>query len=208
VLVPAGELADEVQREISDALNVKRFETVTSLEGLLDYSVVPNFRVLGPKVGKLMPKVKEALARADGAAVRHALETGGEYVLAVDGTEVRIGPDDVEVRAASHEEFALAQDGGIAVALDTRVDHDLRLEGLARELVRALNERRKAEGLEISDRIRAWLGADGDVAEAVTRHQSWIAGEVLAHELHLAAETAGEPIAVDGARVQVRIEKA
>jgi isoleucyl-tRNA synthetase len=208
VLVPERELADDVQREISDALNVKRLEAVTSLEGLLDYSVVPNFRALGPKVGKLMPKVKDALVHADGADVRRALEADGEFVLDVDGTEVRVGPDDVEVRAASHEEFALAQDGPLAVALDTRIDHELRLEGLAREVIRALNDRRKAEGLEISDRIRAWLGAEGDVAEAVSRHQSWIAGEVLARELHLADDTAGAPIAVDGARVQVRIEKA
>jgi isoleucyl-tRNA synthetase len=207
VLAPAGELGDTVQDEIADALNVKRLETVDSLEGLLDYTVVPNFRALGPKVGKLMPQVKDALTRVDGAEVRRALETNGELVLDVDGTEVRLGPDDVEVRASSHEEFALAQDAGVAVALDTRVDHDLRLEGLAREVVRALNDRRKAEGLEIADRIRAWLGAEGDVAEAVTRHGTWIASEVLALDLTLADDTAGDPIWVDGTAVRVRIEK-
>jgi isoleucyl-tRNA synthetase len=175
---------------------------------LLDYAVVPNFRALGPKVGKLMPKLKEALSAADGATVKHALDTDGVYVVEVDGQEVRLDPDDVEVRASSHEEFALAQDAGVAVALDTRVDHDLRLEGLAREVIRALNDRRKAEGLEISDRIRARLGADGDLAEAVQRHGDWIAREVLAVELTLADDESGDPIAVDGQTVHVKLEKA
>ena len=84
---------------------------------------------------------------------------------------MRLEPEDVEVRATSHEELALAQDGGVAVALDTRVDHDLKLEGLAREVIRVLNDRRKAQGLEIADRIEVWLAADGDVAEAVRRHR-------------------------------------
>ena len=65
----------------------------------------------------------------------------------------------------SHEEFALAEDGGVAVALDTRLDDDLRLEGLAREVIRMLNDHRKAKGLEISDRIVAWLRAAGDIGD-------------------------------------------
>ncbi len=213
VLLPgATTLPAPVEAEIADALNVKQLEAVTSLEGLLEYAVVPNFRRLGPKVGKLMPKVKELLAEADGATIRHALETDGAYDLEVDGTTIRLEPDDVEVRATSHEEFALAEDGGIAVALDTRVDRDLALEGLAREVIRVLNDRRKAMGLEISDRITVRLRADGDLAEAVTRHRDWIAREVLAVDLQLESESPGnagdyKPIGVGDATIGVRIEK-
>jgi isoleucyl-tRNA synthetase len=213
VLLPGGTtLSASVEAEIADALNVKQLESVTSLEGLLEYAVVPNFRRLGPKVGKLMPKVKELLAAADGATVRNALETDGVYELEVDGTTIRLEPDDVEVRATSHEEFALAEDGGVAVALDTRIDHDLAVEGLARELIRVLNDRRKAMGLEISDRIRVWLRADGELAEAVARHRDWIAREVLAVELALESEQPGNPgnyeaISVGDTTVGVRIEK-
>jgi isoleucyl-tRNA synthetase len=189
---------------------VKQLETVTSLEGLLDYSVVPNFRRLGPKVGKLMPKVKALLADADGATVRDALAHGG-FDLEVDGTTIRLEPDDLDVRATSHEEFALAEDGGVAVALDTRLDDDLRLEGLAREVIRMLNDHRKATGLEISDRIVVWLRAPGDVGAAVSLHQGWVAGEVLATELHLGADAPGagsyEQIAVGGTTVDVKIDK-
>jgi isoleucyl-tRNA synthetase len=214
VLLPgATSIPDSVQAEIADALNVKGLETVSSLEGLLDYSVVPNFRRLGPKVGKLMPRVKEQLAAADGASIRLALETDGGFDLEVDGTVIRLEPDDVDVRATSHEEFALAEDGGVAVALDTRLDRALELEGLAREVIRVLNDHRKAKGLEISDRILAWLRADGDVAEAIVAHRDWIAGEVLARELLLEAESPGqaseyEPVVVGDATVAVRLEQA
>ena len=99
----------------------------------------------------------------------------------VDGEPVELGPDDVEVRAEEHEEFALAQDGPYAVALDLHIDDDLRLEGLARELARALNDHRKAIGLAIADRIeRAACRPTGPLAEAAERHGDWIAGEVLA----------------------------
>jgi isoleucyl-tRNA synthetase len=214
VLLPGGaSIPDDVQAEISDALNVKQLEAVTSLEGLLDYSVVPNFRRLGPKVGKLMPKVKEQLAAADGAAIRHALDADGGYDLTVDGTTIRLDAEDVDVRATSHEELALAEDGGLAVALDTRLDHALELEGLAREVIRLLNDHRKARGLEISDRIVAWLQADGPVSEAVAGHRDWIAGEVLARELHLEPAGSGngrdyDQLTVAGTPVGVAIEKA
>jgi isoleucyl-tRNA synthetase len=209
VLVPGeGGLEDAIENEIADALNVKRLEVVNSLEGLLDYSVVPNFRALGPKVGKLMPKVKAQLAELDGATVRRAFDVDGSFTLTVDGSDVLLTPDDVEVHATSHEEFALAQDGGFAVALDTRVDHELALAGLARETIRLLNDRRKADGLQISDRIVAWLQADGSLREALDAHREWIAREVLAVELHVGdVDGSVTEVAVGDAVAGVRIEK-
>ena len=135
VLAPDPErLTPELVDEIADELNVKEVELVTDLEGLLDYSVIPVFRRLGPKVGPLMPKVKDSLATADAAEVRRALERDGEYCLSLgDGDTVTLGPDDVEVRADAHGELTLARDGAYAVALDTTLDDELRREGLARE---------------------------------------------------------------------------
>jgi isoleucyl-tRNA synthetase len=208
VLLPGDTtLRPAIAAEVADALNVKRLEPVSTLEGLLDYSVVPSFRRLGPKVGKLMPRVKELLATADGAAVRRALETTGRFVLDVDGTAIELDADDVEVRASSHEELALAQDGGIAVALDTTVDHPLRLEGLARELVRAVNDQRKSAGLAIADRIRVQVHTAGDLTAAVDAHRDWIAGEVLAVELATTDTALPDAVEVDGVTVGVRLER-
>jgi isoleucyl-tRNA synthetase len=182
VLFPGLAWSPEVVREIADELNVKSVEPVQDLEGLLDYAVVPNFRALGPRLGPRMPRVRELLTGADGAAIRRAFEQHGEYRVDVDGEEVVIGPDDVEIRAAAHEELAVVQDGPVAVALDTSIDEDLRLEGLARELVRALNDLRKERGLDLADRVRVGLRTTGPLLDAARRHGAWIAGEVLALE--------------------------
>jgi isoleucyl-tRNA synthetase len=115
------------------------------------------------------------------------------------------------VRATSHAELALAQDGGYAVALDTTLDDELRREGLARELARKLNDLRKASGLEISDRVRVEMWADAHLADAARHHARWIMGEVLAEEWDVAP---GEPpddgvaqLDVDGLSASVRLEK-
>jgi isoleucyl-tRNA synthetase len=212
LLPPEAELRDDVVTEIATELNVKRVEVVTSLEGLLDYSVVPNFKVLGPRLAHRLPKVKALLQEVDGALVRHAFDEAGEFVLAVDGEALTLGPDDVTVRAQHHEELALAQDGDVAVALDLTLDDDLRAEGSARELVRLVNDRRKADGLDLADRIHLTIFAGGRLAESATRFAEWIAGEVLAVNLEIrprpdsgpdsgAAIINGEPVAITVERV-------
>ncbi|MGZ4798219.1 MAG: isoleucine--tRNA ligase [Acidimicrobiia bacterium] len=209
-LVPAGTVIDPaIAAEIADALNVKRLEPVTTLEGLLDYSVVPNFRALGPKVGQLLPRVKAALAEVDGAVVRRALDADGVYRLEVDGETVPLTADEVQIRASSHEELALAQNGALAVALDTTLDASLRREGQAREVVRALNDQRKAQGFEIADRIVVALDPPAELEGALTEHGPWIAGEVLAVELDLGTFT-GEAVdlTIDGVPLRARLTPA
>jgi isoleucyl-tRNA synthetase len=183
LLPPSTSLREELVVEVAAELNVKRVEVVTSLEGLLDYSVVPNFKALGPRLGKRLPRVRALLVGLDGAEVRAALDADGAYTLDVDGDPVTLGPDDLQVRARQHEDLTLAQDGDLAVALDLTVDDDLRAEGIARELVRMVNDRRKAAGLDLADRIELRLSAGPQIADAARRHGSWIAEEVLAVEL-------------------------
>ena len=193
VLLPRGTtLPDEVTAEVADELNVKALEPITDLEGLITYEVVPNFAKLGPRAGKHMPGLKQALMAADGAEVRRTLAEDGSYRVEVDGESFEVGPDDVEVRATSHEELALAQEGHAAVALDTVLDDDLRLEGIAREVVRALNDQRKADGFEIADRIRVWLRSEGAGRDALERHGDWIKDDVLAVDYDVAEPDGSE----------------
>src|SRR5262249_39753273 len=184
----------------------------TSLEGLLDYTVVPNFRALGPKIGKRVPLVKDALGRADGATVHRALTDAGHYTLELDdGTSVELGADDVEVRARSHEEFALAQEGGYAVALDTALDDDLRAEGIARDFIRLINEERKELDFEIADRIRVRVVANERVYAAAHRHRDWIARETLAEAFEVEGDAlldeASATTKLDGEPVRLAISR-
>jgi isoleucyl-tRNA synthetase len=212
VLQPdAATFSGAVAAEVADALNVKELEAVTDLEGLLEYAVVPNFKALAPRVRGQMPLVKDALLAADGGEVKRALDADGGYDLVLpDRTSVRLLPDDVEVRAESHAELALAQEGGYAVAIDTTVDDELRGEGIARDLVRALNDLRKATGFDIADRVRVRIGARGRVEAAAHAHRDRIAREVLAVELEIAAPHAADgasTVEIDGDVVQVELSR-
>ncbi|MCZ7536421.1 MAG: DUF5915 domain-containing protein [Acidimicrobiia bacterium] len=212
VLLTGGEsLDDEVAAEIASELNVKRIEVVDSLEGLLDYSVIPNFRALGPRLGARMPQVKDALASADGAAVRRALAEHGSFVVTIEGEDLTIDAEEVEVRVQHHEGLALAQEGPHAVALDLALDDDLRSEGIARELIRIVNDLRKATGLEIADRISLVVHATGRVATAATAHIDAVSAEVLAVDTRVVEDSvpAGPATAtIDGEPVWLVLGKA
>jgi isoleucyl-tRNA synthetase len=204
VLHPGVGLGPDVVAEIAAELNVKAVDDVDTLSGLMSWTIVPNFRALGPRLGPRVNDVKAALARADGSALQRRLESDGYIEVAGE----RLTADDLEVRAARHEAFALAEDGGWAVALDLALDGDLRREGLARELVRSINDLRKELGLAVSDRIALTIEADGPVSEAVAAHRHHIAGEVLAVALEVGPAGAGaHELTVDGYPVRVALER-
>ncbi|HEX4775728.1 MAG TPA: class I tRNA ligase family protein, partial [Acidimicrobiia bacterium] len=213
VLLPDGvRLGDEVVREVADELNVKTLEPVENLEGILDYRVVPNFRALGPRVGKDVPRVKAALADVDGADVRAALDTDGVFRLDLGGgTVVDLGPGDVEVRAESHEELVLAQEEGTAVALDTTIDDELRHEGWVRDVIRAVNEARKQRGLEIADRIALTLTVPAEIHAAIDAARDVIATEVLARtitvESGVVASGDADAVELDAGTIRIAFEK-
>jgi isoleucyl-tRNA synthetase len=204
LLHPDVALGDEVLAEIAAELNVKALDNVDTLSGLMSWTVVPNFRALGPRLGPKVNDIKRALAEADGSELQRQLAADG----AIEVAGQRLTADEVEVRATRHEAFALAEDGGWAVALDLELDDALRREGLARELVRSLNDLRKEVGLDIADRIGIAIDADDGVAAAVAAHADYIKGEVLAVELGLSS---GGPhdheLTIDGHTVRATIEK-
>ena len=201
LLHPGVELSEAIRREVADELNVKELEDVESLAGLLTWTVVPNFRTLGPRLGPRVNEVKQALAEADGSAVRRALTEHGHVEVAGE----RLGPDDVEVRAHQHEDFAITHEGSWAVALDLDLDEDLRLEGVARELVRGLNDLRKERGLAVTDRVRIGVAGGPRVDAALAAHGDWIASEVLAVALDRGAG-GDHRLDVDGESVAVALE--
>src|SRR5918998_1149893 len=205
VLHPGTTLDPEVVQEIATELNVKAVDDIDTLSGLMSWTIVPNFRALGPRLGPRVNEVKTALADADGSALPQRLETEGYIEVAGE----RLTADDVEVRASRHDAFGLAEEGGWAVALDLELDDALRLEGLARELVRALNDLRKETGLAVSDRITVAIEADGDVAAAIDAHHDYVAAEVLAVDLAVGGAGPGaHTLTVEGTPVQVAIVRA
>ena len=187
VLVPSGSFAklnDELRAEIAAELNVQRVESFASAGDLVDYSAKGNFRALGKRFGKDTPKIAASIAATDAAALAASLAAEGTAV--VDGVEV--SADEVIVSERPREGWSVVNEQGETVALDLELTPELVQAGLAREVVRTVQEGRKNAGLEVSDRIDLRWHAEGDLAEAIRAHSDAIAAEVLATSI-----TEGEP---------------
>lgn len=194
------------QEQIMEELNVK---SVTFLEGdtdLVQYSLRPNLPVVGKQYGKQLPLLKKALAEADARAVAQAVAAGQGFSVQADGTTFDLTPESVLVDAKAPEGVAAAEDAGYLVAFDTALTPELLREGLARDLVRAIQEARKSAGFEVQDRIRLALDVQGDMLEAAQEWRDFIAGEVLAVDVsYEATEQEGSHVAeVEGGRVLLR----
>jgi len=168
---------------IADELNVHAVEPLDTVGGeLVTYSVKPEFRALGKRFGSSTQAVAAAIRAADPAALAHAVADGGTAtVTAAELGPVTLSADDLVVTQTPLEGWGVATAGGETVALDLAVSDELRAEGWAREVVRLIQDARKTDGLQVSDRIELrWATAQADLAAALAEHGELIAGEVLA----------------------------
>jgi isoleucyl-tRNA synthetase len=194
---------------VAAELNVKEVGFAEGESGLVAYRLAPNFRALGPRFGRDAQAVAAALRQAPAelaAELAPRLRAGERVELAVDELGgVELGPEEVAVVEEPVTGWRVVRDGATAVALDLEVSPGLRLEGLARDLVRAVQDLRKAAGLEVADRIELAVKADGEVAEAVAAHRDYLLGETLATSLHGAPQGDGHDARVDLDGQEVRI---
>jgi len=195
---------------VQDELNVKRIELAARRGDFVSHEVRPNFRILGKKVGALMPRVKAALEGADGDALAAELEERGTITLQVDGRTLELSRDDVEVRLQEKPGLATAGDRELLVALDTELTAELVAEGWAREVVHRIQAARKEMDLAYADRIRVRYRADAELAAALRAHGEWIAGETLAVDLQEAAAADGTELVsapIEGRALELGIER-
>jgi isoleucyl-tRNA synthetase len=185
VVMPRSEVTDleGLEAMISEELNVKGIEVIAGLEELVSFTVKPNFKQLGPRFGAKVKDIAKALASADARALVTSLEESGSAQLTIDGESIVLRAEDLDVRIEGREGFALAQEGAYGVALDVELTPELTSEGVAREVVRAVQDLRKAAGLAVEDRIELWLGSSVH-RNAIDRHGEFIASEVLATTMH------------------------
>jgi isoleucyl-tRNA synthetase len=192
-----ADLTPELLREIADELNVGAVEPLSSAGAdLVEYSAKGNFRELGKRFAKQTPVVAAAIAAADAAALAAALKGSGTATVVVDGEDVEVGESEVLLSERPREGWSVINEQGETVALDLEVTPELKQAGLAREVVRTLQEARKNAGLEVSDRIRVWLtSTDPDLTDALGKHADEIAREVLAVELSQSAPSESADVA-------------
>ncbi|MGW5359990.1 isoleucine--tRNA ligase [Actinopolymorpha pittospori] len=203
-----GELPEELRREVAEELNVLEVRGLAEAGGdLVEYAVKPNFRALGKRFGKDTPRIAAAVSAIDPAALVAALRESGESSVDVDGAVVTLRSEELVVSERPREGWAVANAQGETVALDLTITDNLRRAGLAREVVRLVQEARKNAGLEVSDRISLWWSADDpDTAAALREHGSFVADETLATQISEGepTSTGGEPHEVTAAELALR----
>ena len=196
---------------IEDELNVRRVRFVTDPGELVEVTVKPNYRRLGPRFGRMMPDVAAAVARLSGSEAARALDAGEEIEITVNGGSERLGEDDLLREARPAAGYAVGQDATLAVGLATEITPALRREALAREVVHAVQGARRAAGLRVEDRIHLHLDGSGELREAIEEHRDAIAAETLAERLTVGhgAPFAGlrhEELVVEGEPLALRLE--
>ena len=167
------------ERLIAEELNVKEVRFSDKEEEFVSLSAKPNFRTLGQKVGKLMPKLQKVIRGFERAELL-AFQEGESMLVTVEGEEIQLTPEDVQVQREVKEHLAAANQGAITLALETQLDDALKLEGLAREIVNKVNTMRRDAGLEVSDRIELCFQTTDRVKECFAVHGDYIRDEVLA----------------------------
>ena len=194
---------------VAAELNVKQVGFAEGDTGLVAYRLAPNFRALGPRFGRDAQAVAAALRQVPAelaAELAPRLRAGQRVELEVEGLgRVELGPEEAGVVEEPATGWRVVRVGPTAVALDLEVTPELRREGLARDLVRAVQDLRKAAGLEVADRIELAVKADGEVAAAVDAHRDYLLGETLATSLHTAPQGDGHDTRVDLDGQEVRI---
>ncbi len=216
VRVPAGAVEGlrRFEADLRDELNVKSIRYLDSSADLVEYRFKPNLRLVGKKYGKLVPALTAALRELNGDPARdaaRAVEAGQMFGLVVEGQELQIQPDEVLVESSSPEGYTVAEAGGVLVALDITMTPELRQEGIARELVRNIQDARKSAGFAISDRIAVHLGGvvgDAELETAVRQWGDYIRAETLADDLILDAAGEGvhtEALDLDGRALTVGV---
>ncbi len=177
-------------------LNVKAVEFVTSTDALVSLEAKANFRTLGKKFGKETPLVAAAIAELPLDVLRE-LAAGRAVTIEAAGSSRLIDPEDVAIIRRASGAAVVQEDGGYGVALDPTVTPELRLEGLAREVISRVQRLRKEAQLDVSDRITVAVAGDEELESAVAAHRGRIAEEVLAVQL-LLGEEAGSPFRNNG----------
>ncbi len=204
-----GSLTDLVAEE----LNVRAVRFVTDPGELVEVTLKPNYRSLGPRFGPAMPAVAAAVAALPPAETARALDGGESIEIPIDGVAATLHSDDLLREARATEGYAVGQDAALAVGLATQITPELRLEALAREIVHAVQGARRTGELRVEERIALHLDGSGLIREAIDAHRGAIASETLAVSLSVGhgAPFAGllhEEHVLDGEPFALRLDRA
>ena len=174
------QLDDYFKEIVASELNLKEVSFKDDMEAYLSYSFKPQFKVLGPKVGKQIGEVKAALAAVNGHAAKAELETTGKLKLSLKSGEVELTAEDVDITMSQTEGFATQRYGNVTIALETTLSQELIEEGFVREIISKLQTMRKENGFEVVDHITVYAAGNDKLTDIMSRNEDFLKKVVLA----------------------------
>ncbi|MBQ1509801.1 MAG: isoleucine--tRNA ligase [Selenomonadaceae bacterium] len=175
-----GTLSDFFKEIVEDELNIKKVTFKEDMEEYLSYSFKPQFRILGPKVGKSIGEIKAALAGLNGHAAKEEMDRTGKLKVTTKSGEFILETEDVEVTMAQTEGYLCQRGGNVTVALETTLTPELIEEGFVREIVSKVQTMRKENGFEVTDHITVYAKGNDKLQDIMKKHEDYIRDIVLA----------------------------
>ena len=200
---------EAVKDLILSEVNVKEVEYIEDTSGVLVKKIKPNFKTLGPRHGKMMKQISAAIGSLDQKDIS-AFENSGSHILSLEGEEVNLSLDDVEIISEDIPGWLVANEGTLTVALDVTVTDELRQEGIAREFVNRIQNLRKESGFDVTDKIHVSIENLDEIAPAVRKHSGYIGSQTLADHIELSSFEETKDVSwvdIDDIPVRIRIRK-
>jgi len=180
LFVQGVNLPDSYKELVADELNVKEVILTENASDFVDYIIKPQMRTLGPKYGKILPQIKEALLEVDGSSFVSKINADGEAKINVGGEDIVLALDDVLIETTQKEGYISQMEYGVTVVLDTNLTPELLEEGFVREIISKVQTMRKDAGFEVTDHIKlSYQGAD----DIMSRNAEFIGSETLSDEV-------------------------
>lgn len=175
---------------ILEEVNIKELIILDDDSAIVNKSAKPNFKVVGPKYGKLVKALTTAIKNLDGASIS-LLEKNGELEISVENEKVKITKEDIEIVSHEIEGWLVESEEGVTVAVDTELNEELIAEGYAREFVNRIQNMRKDADFDVVDRIKVFYSSEQKLNDYLTKFNDYIANEVLADEINFNSTSDG-----------------
>ena len=200
---------EKMKSLIVEEINVKEIKFIHEKDHFVEYEIKPNYKVMGPKFGKHMKHIANALQHLDGTKIVEHMHNGEDYFLEIDGGTFKIEEEDIQIKIKDREGFVFESDKKNFVALDTTLTPELLQEGYARELVNKIQFTRKEKNFEIMDRIKIFYHADDEIVSVMEKFAEYIQAETLTNSISYikTKETDMHSWDINGKEVFLTIEK-
>ncbi len=202
-------LVARMENLIKEEINVKEIKYIHEKDNFVKYEFKPDFKVMGPKYGKHMKRIAEALIKMDANHIIETLHLGKDYFLEMDGSTFKLTEEDLIISIKDKEGFVFETNKDLFAALDTNLSPELIEEGLARELVNKIQFTRKEKNLEIMDRIKIFFQAENEIENVFLKHADYIKNETLTDSFYAVKEIQKDMIEwdINGRTVHLTVEK-